>query len=686
MSQGQNFSCSMSAVLLAEIRDFGGQDAVTELLRLAESRRSAADLTDLTNWISYDEAVALWRAGALLTHNPRFPELVGRRAAQRLSSSSVATLLRSLGSPGKLYEQITLSASKFSTVVRMEALDVGPRHAEISAAPVAGYPRSAEHCAWTLGLLSAGPNLFGMPSASVSHERCAAFGAPACVYEIRWGEGPGESEETSQLAAEVESLRNQVAGMQERLHSMFAAASDLIAADDIADVLARITDRAALQVRAPRYLLAVRMQPEGEVHCHHRGFEPAEVPDTVERILSEEESQHPRSWLVVRVRSDRREYGSLMAAFDSEVGFFPQERELFEVYARYAASALDGAAALFEAKRRYDQSSALLKLAQALSTARTSDEVAQRLAAAVPLVVDCDRVGVYLWDPGRGQLVRRALTSRNPDDPLREETWTRAPTPGGPLDRLLKEPHTDPLFVDGQSGDHLLRDELERVGETAAILAPICTQDTFLGLLKVSVRTGPHRLRPNPDLLNRLAGASAQATTALQNGLLVDQITHQAEHDQLTGLPNRARFDGALRSAVDVARHRGELVAVLYVDLNAFKPVNDEFGHDVGDQVLARVAARLGGCTRAGDTVARLGGDEFAVVAHPLASVAEADALADRLMSAFRDPFMVGPHELRVSASLGRAIFPIDGDDAEAVVRRADASMFENKRSAFSTR
>src|SRR5436305_13057938 len=85
---GQHFSCSMSSVLLAEIREFGGEDAVVALLRLAGSRRSAAELSDLTNWIPYDEAVALWRAGAELTHNPRSPELGGRRAAQRPSRPS----------------------------------------------------------------------------------------------------------------------------------------------------------------------------------------------------------------------------------------------------------------------------------------------------------------------------------------------------------------------------------------------------------------------------------------------------------------------------------------------------------------------------------------------------------------------------------------------------------------------
>jgi diguanylate cyclase (GGDEF)-like protein len=683
---GQHFSCSMSAVLLGEIRHWGGEKAVPELLHLAGSSRSAEYLSDLTNWISYEEAIALWRAGMTLTHNPGFPGLVGRRAAERLSGSSVATLLRSLGSPEKLYEQIALGATKFSTVVRMEALDVGPGWAELSAAPVNGFSRSSEHCAWTIGLLSGGPNLFGIAEATVQHEQCAALGAEACIYRVAWGSGPEQAGSVSHLERELDALKGQLDGMHERLASVFATASDLIAADDIADVLARITDRAALQVRAQSYLLAVRMEPDGEVHCHHRGFDAGDVPVVAQRILAGDEASYPKSWLVVPVRSDRQEYGSLMAASGSDAAFFPQERELLEVYARYAASALDGAAALMEAKRRYGESSALLQLARALSTASTSDELARRLADAVPLVVDCDRVGVYLWDPGRAELVRRAFTSRDSQDPFLDEEWSTAPSPGGPLERLLQTPNPEPLFVDRESGDAVVQEELRRMGDMAAILAPISTQDSFLGLLTVSVSEGPHRLRPNPDLLNRLRGVSAQATTALQNGLLVDQITHQAEHDQLTGLANRARFQAELRAAVQDAQGTAGQVAVFYIDLDRFKRVNDEFGHDSGDQVLILAAKRLSGCTRATDTVARLGGDEFAVVAKPLTSIAEVDAIGHRLENAFSQPFVIGDEELQVSASIGRAMFPLDCDGPESLLRAADVAMFVMKRGAVGAR
>jgi len=667
----------MSAMLIGEVHEFGGAEAVGKLMTLSGSRRTFEYLTDISNWISYDEAVALWRAGSQVTHNPHFPRMVGERAAERLASSPVAGMLRSLGSPEQLYRQIATSASKFSTVVRMEAVEVEEKNAVLTCEAVPGFTRAAEHCAWTVGLLAAAPILYGLEHATVEHDECAALGAPKCVYRISWSaraHAPGEAGE------ELEGLRQQLTGLRERFNSLFAAASDLIAADEISDILARLTDRAAFEVRAPRYLLAVRFEPGGRAHRHQRGFEQHELAAHVERLLDERETDFPQSWLVVPVRSDRRSYGRLVAAFDEGTSFFPEERELLEIFASYAASALDGAVAVNEAKRRYDESSALLKLARALASAGTSTEIAQRLSEAVPLVVDCDRVGVYLWDPAVKELVRRSFTSKDSDDPMLREQWRQAPSPGGPVDQLLAAPDRRPIFVDGENGHPLFREQLERNGDVAAMLVPISAPDAFLGLLAVSVRQGPERLAPSPDLLNRLSGVAAQATTALQNGRLVDQITHQAMHDQLTGLANRLQFTVELRRAIARARRSSQLVTIIYMDLDWFKPVNDKFGHDVGDRVLIEVARRLDGCTRASDTVARLGGDEFAILVTDEHSVEEIDRLSQRLTGAFARPFDIEGRELSVSASIGRAVFPADADEADALLREADTAMFAAKR------
>jgi diguanylate cyclase (GGDEF)-like protein len=676
-ARGNHFSCSMTAVLVARVQGYGGREAVDEVLKRAGSQRSVEYLCDIVNWVSYDEAIALWRAGAQVTHHPDFAWAVGTDAARRLNSSPIAALMRSLGSPERVYGQIATAATKYSVASRLEAADVGPGFAELIATAADGFPRSAEHCAWSRGLLTQPTILFGLPPAEVEHEECAALGAANCRYRVTWEQQATEAAPESERNA---TLIGQLEAMKERLHSMFATASDLIGTDDIADVLARITDRAAVEIRAPSYLLAIRTTPDGPILSHHRGIEDDTAMGYAETVLANHPASLPESWLVVPVRSSRRDYGRLLALYGEDRSFFAEERGLLEVYARYAASALDSATALLEAQERYGQSSALLSLARALADARTSDEVAKRLAAEVPGVVDCDRVGVCLWDAARGVLAHTATTRSGPgiEPGAGGRTW--APTPGGPLQRMLDDPHGPPLFVDADIGDPTLRDLCASFGAVASLFVPLAAHDQMLGLLTVSVAQQPERLAPGRDLLDRLSGVAAQATTALQNGRLLDQMTHQALHDDLTGLANRLHFKTRLDDAVRCAQEQSRQVTAFYLDLDRFKPVNDELGHDVGDELLAAVGRRLQSCMRPEDLVARLGGDEFAVLIDSGPTPASTAIVARRLAGAFDEPFEVAGRPMIVGVSIGRASFPHDAQTAEQLLTTADAAMFNHKR------
>jgi diguanylate cyclase (GGDEF)-like protein len=675
---GEHFSCALSAVVIARVHEFGGDGAVESLLRHAGTARDRAYLCDTSNWISCDEAVQLLRAGARVTHHPAFARAVGEDSGRRLGGSPVATLLRSLGSPEAVYRQIAATAHKYTTITTLEAVDCGPGHASVVARPVEGFERSPEHCAWTEGLLATTPLLFGSEPAVVEHETCAAYGARACHYRIHWA--ADVARERSQSPEQLDALRDQLEAMRERLHSMFQTAADLISGGEIDDVLARIADRAAVEVRAPRHLLAVRMAPDGPLHCHHRGFAPEEAERAAELVLARHPSELPRAWLAVPIRSGRSDYGALLAAYQDHSGFLPQERELLEVYARYAASALDGASALLEAKSRYGQSSALLELARVLAVAGTSSEVARRLADSVGLVVDCDTVGVFVWEEAHTALVREAVWERIEPAPPRDAEFTRwEPAPGSVLESLVRRPRTELVFIDRAGGAPAQAEMLRELGYVATILVPLVSSDELVGMLTVAVRDRPERLAPTPDLLDRLSGVGAQAATALGNGRLVDVITHQALHDQLTGLANRVRFTTELREAVGQARDGERITGLFYLDLDNFKPVNDELGHEAGDQLLVAVAQRLRSCTRSGDVVARLGGDEFAVL---LADVTEADVerVAARLVKGFEEPFELAGRRVSVAASIGRSTYPADAPDADSLLRAADAAMFARKR------
>jgi diguanylate cyclase (GGDEF)-like protein len=674
--QGKHFSCSMSAVLIARVRAYGGDAAVAELLRLSGSDRSVQYLTDIANWISFDEAVALWRAGAQVTHHPEFARAVGEDAVRYLNASPVATVLRQLGTLEAVYGQVATTASKYSTAIIMEAVDCGPGFAEIHATPLPGFRRDANHCSWTWGMLTQPPILFGLPPAVVQHDHCAAYGAPRCEYRVTWPVG-GERADT-ESGLQIAGLNGQLDAMKVRLNSMFQTASDLISSGDVDEVLARIAERAAIEVRAPQHLLAVRMTPDGPLHCHHRGFDDAEVAERAERLLSETVEHLPDSSLVVPVRSNRRDYGRLLATCGEGGRFFELERELLQVYARYAASALDSAAALVEAERRYDQSSALLELARALAKAGTSAEVARRLADAVPAVVDCDRVAVYLWDDERHELVRCAHHPlQTSAGPVVSDRSSWVPEPGGTLQRFLRDPNRAPQFIGPEDGG--IGQMFAAIGMAGTIMVPLAVPGQLLGLLSVSVRERPERLRLSADLSDRLSGVAAQATSALQNGRLVDLITHQATHDQLTGLANRVRFTTELRKAVTRAHAGTESGALLYVDLDRFKPVNDEFGHETGDALLVAAAGRLQSCTRSSDVVARLGGDEFAVLL-VAAGPEEIEKVSERITAAFAEPFSVGDLCLRLGVSIGRSLYPADAGDPDGLLRRADKAMFDVKR------
>jgi diguanylate cyclase (GGDEF)-like protein/PAS domain S-box-containing protein len=159
------------------------------------------------------------------------------------------------------------------------------------------------------------------------------------------------------------------------------------------------------------------------------------------------------------------------------------------------------------------------------------------------------------------------------------------------------------------------------------------------------------------------------------------QLVQMAYFDALTGLPNRALLADRIVQASAQTRRNGTLMAVCYLDLDGFKPINDTWGHDVGDQLLIEVANRFKETLRAGDTVARLGGDEFVLLMLGLANVAECEQAVQRMLHAVSNPLLVAPQPVMLSASIGVAIFPLDDGDADTLLRHADQAMYRAKQS-----
>jgi diguanylate cyclase (GGDEF)-like protein/PAS domain S-box-containing protein len=158
-----------------------------------------------------------------------------------------------------------------------------------------------------------------------------------------------------------------------------------------------------------------------------------------------------------------------------------------------------------------------------------------------------------------------------------------------------------------------------------------------------------------------------------------DQIKNLAYHDALTGLPNRLLFTDRLSLAVSQAARHSQHLAVLFLDMDRFKVINDSLGHSLGDRLLQAVAERLLACVREADTVARLGGDEFTLLLPGVAHPADVARVAEKILEALKQPFKLEGRELYCTASMGISLFPEDGADAETLVKNADTAMYRAK-------
>ncbi|AFY77823.1 diguanylate cyclase (GGDEF) domain-containing protein [Pleurocapsa sp. PCC 7327] len=156
-------------------------------------------------------------------------------------------------------------------------------------------------------------------------------------------------------------------------------------------------------------------------------------------------------------------------------------------------------------------------------------------------------------------------------------------------------------------------------------------------------------------------------------------LQYQAFHDALTELPNRSLFHEQLALAIANAHRNQTQMAVIFLDLDCFKNINDTLGHSIGDRILQLFAKRLNACLREGDTIARWGGDEFTILLPHIKNIEEAAKLAERLLGEIKQPFEVDEHKLYVKSSLGIAIYPQDGEDPETLLKNADAALYRGK-------
>ena len=185
---------------------------------------------------------------------------------------------------------------------------------------------------------------------------------------------------------------------------------------------------------------------------------------------------------------------------------------------------------------------------------------------------------------------------------------------------------------------------------------------------------------PIRDREGRVTGAVIVFRDVTATRTLEEKLTHSAHHDFLTGLPNRMLLNTRVAQAISHARRTRGRAAVLFLDLDGFKEINDSLGHLIGDKLLQSVAKRLSSCVRGPDTVSRQGGDEFVVLLRELQHPEDAATTAKRLLDAVAGVHLIDEHEIHVTTSIGLSIYPSDAKDAESLIRKADTAMYHAKK------
>jgi len=347
--------------------------------------------------------------------------------------------------------------------------------------------------------------------------------------------------------------------------------------------------------------------------------------------------------------------------------------------ARWSASdQLRVAVARDVTKRRRTEKmrAALYDISEAAHAVEDLQDLFQHIHQIIDTLLPADHFSIALRDDGDEELRFAYHVDAHGDglapDPRRfvSRTLCAEVIRGGQT--LLLNPDTQdllPAALRGVDGEHA----------RSWLGVPLRSSESVLGALVVQ---GHRDSAPyNEEDRDLLQFVSTQVTAAIERKQMIARLKHIALYDRLTRLPNRDLFHDRMRLALARARREQRQLALLYVDLDHFKQVNDTLGHDAGDRLLELVAQRLQQCVRASDTVARFGGDEFVLLLENIDDAPAATTVAGKICAALNEPFALAGQQVRVVSSVGIALFPQHGDDEKQLLRHADEAMYQAKTS-----
>jgi len=307
-----------------------------------------------------------------------------------------------------------------------------------------------------------------------------------------------------------------------------------------------------------------------------------------------------------------------------------------------------------------------------------SEDIVQTVLLRIQDIIRCDQIGMVVQDID-GEFTRMFIRMRYPDQEPKHET-IESNIELSIKDKLFLEANGEGVIIElDQYAPDLLK-SWTVLGTKACLVLPLFIDE----ILSAVVILGYKKLPDNAEqLLPETRNWAGRVAVALSNAKWQEKLYKQANYDALTGLPNRPAFRNYLKQALNRAERNKEMVGVLFIDLDRFKLVNDSMGHVIGDDYLRAISKRISECVRASDMVARLGGDEFTIVisensqdTHIKSSIS---AVADKVLEVIPAPMKLEGQELTASASIGVAIYPLDADNIEDLMKNADSAMYHAK-------
>lgn len=390
------------------------------------------------------------------------------------------------------------------------------------------------------------------------------------------------------------------------------------------------------------------------------------------------------SILAAPIKGPSGAIGVLALDFPAPRAFAESETRLAQGVGARIGGVVERGREMEEQTTHLQAATAVRRLLEEGSRALSAEQAGETLARVTKEALEVEHAAVFLADSDdRIQYVGL-------DAPERFEAIARERLVGAPARdfrlwrRATRQPK--PIFVEDARQSQLIPQELITLLQIRSYVAfPLLSSERPLGLVVCIESRGVRRWSPEQRRL--VAQLALEGSLVVENAALralererLDELARQAFHDPLTDLPNRALFADRLEHALARLHRRAESVAVLLLDLDGFKVVNDSYGHDAGDQLLIAVGQRLRACLRPGDTVARLGGDEFTILLEEITQLSEATRVAARIEDSLRTPFVLDGHETTITTSIGIAFNKPDEAEPEELLRNADSAMYKAKR------